>query len=143
MKKVGRPAMSADKKRKTRTFKATDTEWQAIQRMAAERGLSASEYLRNVALKKEEDHMKNELKAILESGDVSRMKAVVKEGITNDKNCNFLGFCEVESPSDTLLQGTEVKPGDVLVIYEDYRAGDVLVVNEIKIYIKAWIDNLE
>ena len=103
-KKVGRPAMSADKKRKPRTFKATDTEWQAIQRMAAERGLSASEYIRNVTLRKEDDYMKNELKAILESGDVSRMKAVVKEGITNDKNCNFLGFCEVESPSDTLLQ---------------------------------------
>lgn len=141
MKKVGRPAVS--EKRKPRSFKATDTEWQAIQRMAAERGLSASEYIRNVTLGKEDDYMKNELKAILESGDVSRMKAVVKEGIVSDESCNFLGFCEVESASDTLLQGTEVKPGDVLVIYEDYHAGDVLVVNEIKIYIKAWIDNLE
>lgn len=141
MKKVGRPAVS--EKRKPRSFKATDTEWQAIQRMAAERGLSASEYIRNVTLGKEDDYMKNELKAILESGDVSRMKAVVKEGITNDKNCNFLGFCEVESPSDTLLQGTEVKPGDVLVIYEDYRAGTETIINEIKTYIKVWIDNLE
>ena len=60
MKKVGRPAMSADEKRKPRSFKATDTEWQAIQRMAAERGLSASEYLRNVTLGKEEDHNANE-----------------------------------------------------------------------------------
>lgn len=55
-KEVGRPAVT--EKRKIRTFKATDTEWQAIQQMAAERGLSASEYIRNVALEKEEDHMK-------------------------------------------------------------------------------------
>ncbi len=87
--------------------------------------------------------MKNELKAILESGNVSRMKAVVKEGITNDKSCNFLGFCEVESASDTLLQGTEVKPGDVLVIYEDYNAGTQIIINEVKTYIKTWIDNLD
>lgn len=48
MKKAGRPAVT--EKRTTRTFKATDTEWQAIQQAAAERGLSASEYIRNVAL---------------------------------------------------------------------------------------------
>lgn len=48
MKKAGRPAVT--EKRTTRTFKATDTEWQAIQQTAAERGLSASEYIRNVAL---------------------------------------------------------------------------------------------
>lgn len=48
MKKAGRPAVT--EKRTTRTFKATDTEWQAIQLQAAERGLSASEYIRNVAL---------------------------------------------------------------------------------------------
>jgi hypothetical protein len=47
-KKAGRPVVT--EKRKTRTIKATDTEWQAIQQMAAERGLSASEYIRNVAL---------------------------------------------------------------------------------------------
>ena len=48
MKKAGRPAVT--EKRTTRTFKATDTEWQAIQLQAAERGLSASEYIRNVAI---------------------------------------------------------------------------------------------
>jgi hypothetical protein len=85
--------------------------------------------------------MKNELKAILESKDVHKMKEIVREGLC-DENCNLLGFCEVESPSDTLLQGTEVKPGDVLVIYEDYHTGDV-VINEIKIYIRVWINNLE
>ncbi len=87
--------------------------------------------------------MKNELKAILESGNVDKMKAVVKEGIVSDENCNFLGFCEVEGSSDTLLQGIEVKPGDVLVIYEDYRAGTETIINEVKTYIKAWIDNLD
>lgn len=87
--------------------------------------------------------MKNELKAILESGNVDKMKAVVKEGIVSDESCNFLGFCEVESASDTLLQGTEVKPGDVLVLYEDYNAGTQIIINEVKTYIKAWIDNLE
>ena len=49
-KEVGRPAMPESEKRKARTFKATDTEWQAIQLQAAERGLSASEYIRNVAI---------------------------------------------------------------------------------------------
>ncbi len=44
MKKAGRPAVT--EKRTTRTFKATDTEWQAIQLQAAERGLSASEFIR-------------------------------------------------------------------------------------------------
>ena len=48
MKKAGRPEVT--EKRTTRTFKATDTEWQAIQLQAAERGLSASEYIRNVAI---------------------------------------------------------------------------------------------
>ena len=86
--------------------------------------------------------MKNELKAILESGNVDKMKAVVKEGIVSDESCNFLGFCEVESASDTLLQG-EVKPGDVLVIYEDYNAGTQIIINEVKTYIKTWIDNLD
>lgn len=47
-KSVGRPAVT--EKRTTRTFKATDTEWQAIQLQAAERGLSASEYIRNVSI---------------------------------------------------------------------------------------------
>jgi hypothetical protein len=49
-KKAGRPAMSADEKRKPRSVKMSDAEWQAIQQIAAERGLSASEYIRNVTL---------------------------------------------------------------------------------------------
>lgn len=85
MKKVGRPAMSADKKRKPRSFKATDTEWQAIQRMAAERGLSASEYIRNVTLGKEENHMKkkmnwNETFDLNEHGDFFAVEVEYREG---------------------------------------------------------------
>lgn len=49
-KRIGRPPMAADEKRKARSFKATDTEWQAIQQIAANRGLSASEYIRMVSL---------------------------------------------------------------------------------------------
>lgn len=48
MKKAGRPAVT--EKRTTRSFKATDSEWKAIQHAAANRGLSASEYIRNAAL---------------------------------------------------------------------------------------------
>ncbi len=85
MKKAGRPAMSADEKRKPRSFKATDTEWQAIQRMAAERGLSASEYIRNVTLEKEEDHMKkrlycNETFDLNEHGDFFAHSVECEEG---------------------------------------------------------------
>ena len=83
MKKVGRPAVS--EKRKTRSFKATDTEWQAIQRMAAERGLSASEYLRNVTLRKEENYMKkkmdwNETFDLNENGDFFATEVEFEEG---------------------------------------------------------------
>ena len=83
MKKVGRPAVS--EKRKPRSFKATDTEWQAIQRMAAERGLSASEYLRNVALGKEENHMKRKLYCnedfdLNEHGDFFATEVEYREG---------------------------------------------------------------
>lgn len=45
---VGRPAV--EEKRKTRTFKATDGEWQLIQQRAASAGLSASEFIRLKAL---------------------------------------------------------------------------------------------
>jgi len=83
MKKVGRPAVS--EKRKPRSFKATDTEWQAIQRMAAERGLSTSEYLRHVALKKEEGYMKkkmnwNETFDLNEHGDFFATEVEYREG---------------------------------------------------------------
>ena len=85
MKKVGRPAMSADEKRKPRSFKATDTEWQAIQRMAAERGLSASEYLKHDALGKEENHMKRKLYCnkdfdLNEHGDFFATEVEYREG---------------------------------------------------------------
>lgn len=42
----GRPPIAANEKRTTRTFKATDVEWQAIQQRAAAAGLSASEFIR-------------------------------------------------------------------------------------------------
>ena len=44
--KVGRPPMSAEEKRKPRSFKATDREWELIQHKAANAGLSASEFIR-------------------------------------------------------------------------------------------------
>jgi hypothetical protein len=44
-KKAGRPAVT--EKRTTRTFKATDAEWQAIQEKAAVVGQSASEFIRS------------------------------------------------------------------------------------------------
>ncbi|MGB4018178.1 MAG: hypothetical protein WBK78_01650 [Syntrophomonadaceae bacterium] len=45
-KEVGRPAMSADEKRKPRSVKMTDAEWEEIQKRAADSGVSASEYIR-------------------------------------------------------------------------------------------------
>ena len=45
-KEVGRPAMSADEKRKPRSVKMTDAEWEEIQKRAADSGGSASEYIR-------------------------------------------------------------------------------------------------
>ena len=46
----GRPAMADEEKRKPRSFKATDQEWQAIQERAAAAGLSAGEYIRQKTL---------------------------------------------------------------------------------------------
>lgn len=46
----GRPAIPPDEKRKPRSFKATDAEWQAIQERAAAAGLSAGEYIRQKTL---------------------------------------------------------------------------------------------
>ena len=45
-KEVGRPAMSADEKRKPRSVKMSDAEWEEIQRRAAKLGITASEYIR-------------------------------------------------------------------------------------------------
>jgi len=47
---VGRPALEPDKKRKPRSFKATDEEWQDIQDRAKEAGMSAGEYIRRKTL---------------------------------------------------------------------------------------------
>ena len=47
---VGRPAMSADEKRKLRSVKMTDAEWEEIQRRAAQENISAAEYIRRKTL---------------------------------------------------------------------------------------------
>jgi len=47
---VGRPAMSADEKRKPRSVKMTDTEWEEIQRRAAQGNISVAEYIRRKTL---------------------------------------------------------------------------------------------
>lgn len=43
---VGRPSVPPDEKRKPRSVKMTDTEWEEIQKRAADLGVSASEYIR-------------------------------------------------------------------------------------------------
>lgn len=48
-KKVGRPAMNPDEKRKPRSIKMTDAEWQVIHDRAKQAGLSISEYIRKKA----------------------------------------------------------------------------------------------
>ena len=45
-KPVGRPAMPEAQKRKTRTIKMSDQEWQRLQQRAADVGVSAAEYIR-------------------------------------------------------------------------------------------------
>ena len=47
---VGRPAMAADEKRKPRSIKMSDQEWQELQRRAAKAGVSVAEYIRLKAL---------------------------------------------------------------------------------------------
>lgn len=42
----GRPAMTDDEKRKPRSIKMSDAEWQELQRKAAEAGISTAEYIR-------------------------------------------------------------------------------------------------
>ncbi|MCK9326819.1 MAG: hypothetical protein M0P69_15105 [Bacteroidales bacterium] len=43
---VGRPAMTEDQKRKPRSIKMSDQEWQRLQQRAADVGVSAAEYIR-------------------------------------------------------------------------------------------------
>jgi len=45
-KPVGRPAMPEAQKRKPRSIKMTDQEWQRLQQRAADVGVSAAEYIR-------------------------------------------------------------------------------------------------
>ena len=48
----GRPAMPPDEKRKNRSFKVTDDEWERIGELAKEEGLNISEYIRRQTLGK-------------------------------------------------------------------------------------------
>ena len=43
---VGRPSVPPDERRKLRSVKMTDAEWEEIQKRAADLGVSASEYIR-------------------------------------------------------------------------------------------------
>lgn len=45
-KKIGRPALPDDEKRKPRSIKLSDEEWQEIQRRASDSGVSAAEFIR-------------------------------------------------------------------------------------------------
>ncbi len=46
----GRPAMADDEKRKPRSIKMSDQEWQELQRRAEDMGISAAEYIRKKTL---------------------------------------------------------------------------------------------
>ncbi|WP_276662316.1 plasmid mobilization protein [Syntrophomonas wolfei] len=46
----GRPAMSEDEKRRPRSFKATDEEWQKMQSLADQEGISVAELIRQRVL---------------------------------------------------------------------------------------------
>ena len=43
---VGRPSVPPDEKRKPRSVKMSDAEWEEIQKRAAKLGITASEYIR-------------------------------------------------------------------------------------------------
>ncbi len=45
-KQVGRPVVSDEERRKPRSVKMSDAEWEEIQKRAADLGVSASEYIR-------------------------------------------------------------------------------------------------
>ena len=49
-KQVGRPVVSDEEKRKPRSIKMTDAEWEEIQRRAAQENISAAEYIRRKTL---------------------------------------------------------------------------------------------
>ncbi|MCK9327710.1 MAG: hypothetical protein M0P69_19605 [Bacteroidales bacterium] len=46
IKKAGRPAMTDEEKRKPRSIKMSDQEWEELQRKAQEEGISIAEYIR-------------------------------------------------------------------------------------------------
>jgi len=48
--RVGRPYLSLDKKRKVRSIKMSDQEWQEIRSRASEETMSASKYIREKVL---------------------------------------------------------------------------------------------
>jgi hypothetical protein len=50
-KPIGRPPMTSDEKRKVRTIKMSDQEWQELERRAKEQAVSIAEYIRIKALK--------------------------------------------------------------------------------------------
>ena len=43
---VGRPSVPPDERRKPRSIRMTDAEWEEIQKRAADLGVSASKYIR-------------------------------------------------------------------------------------------------
>jgi len=47
---VGRPPMGPDEKRKPRSVKMSDAEWEEIQKRAAQENISAAEYIRRKTL---------------------------------------------------------------------------------------------
>lgn len=49
-KPVGRPALADNQKRKTRSIKMSDQEWEEMQRKAHEEGISVAELIRNKTL---------------------------------------------------------------------------------------------
>ncbi len=47
----GRPPLPPEEKRKTRSIKMSDAEWEEIRRRAARKDISAAEYIRQNTLK--------------------------------------------------------------------------------------------
>ena len=48
----GRPELDPDEKRKNRSIKMTDEEWQQIKELAKEAGMNVSQYIRHQCKKK-------------------------------------------------------------------------------------------
>jgi hypothetical protein len=129
-KEVGRPAMSADEKRKTRTFKATDTEWQAIQQMAAERGLSASEYIRNVALNSlffaitENKPLRNPRTMTLVFTDLGGGRIACDSKDHQRMIDAFIGLDEIVYAESELFDGYDLEIDDGCKVIYAKKAGD-------------------